>query len=72
MPGKCVIDIPKPFAEHASKVVEGITSLYFPTEDVIIKTNDIEASLIIKDTLDIDIIKQFFDEQNVLTCDGYR
>ena len=29
MSGKCVIDTPKPFAEHADTEVKGITSSYF-------------------------------------------
>ena len=62
---KCVIDTPKPFAEHADKAVKGITSLYLPAEDVLIEPDDIEVSPAIKDTLQIHMIKRFFDEQNV-------
>ena len=65
MSGKCIIDISKSFAEHADKGLEGITSLYLPTEDVLIDTNGINAFIIIKDTLQIHMIKWFYDEQNV-------
>ena len=37
MSGKCVIDTPRPIAEHADKAVKGITSLYRPAEDVLIE-----------------------------------
>ena len=66
MPGKCVIDTPKPFAEHADKAVKGTTSLYLLAEDVLIESDDIEASSRIKNTLQIHIITRFFDEQNIL------
>ena len=62
---ECVIDTPKPFAEHAVKAVKSITSLYIPSEDVLMESDDIETSLRIKDTLQIHMIKWFFDEQNV-------
>ena len=65
MSGKCVIDTPKQSAEHVDKVVKGITSLYLPAEDVSIQPDDIEASPRIIDTLQIHLIKRFFDEQNV-------
>ena len=65
MSGKCVIDIPKPFAKYANKAVKGITSLYITAQDVLIEPDDIEASPRIKDKLQIDLSKQFFDKQNV-------
>ena len=65
MSGKCVTDTPKQFAEYANKAVKGITSLYLPEEDVLIEPDDIKASPRIKDTLQIQMIKRFFDEQNV-------
>ena len=65
MSGKCVIDTSKPFAEHPDRVVKGITSLYLPAEDILIESDDIEASPRIKDILPIHMIKQFFDEQDV-------
>ena len=65
MSGKSVTDTPKPFVEHADKVVKDITPLYRPAEDVFIEPDDIEASPRIKDTLQIHMIKRFFDEQNV-------
>ena len=65
MSGKSVIDIPKPFAEHADKAIKGITSLYVPAEDVLMEPDNINASLRIKDTLQIHMTKQFFDDQNV-------
>ena len=63
--GKCVIDIPKPFAEHTDKAVKGITFLYLPAEDVLRDPDDIEASPSTKDTLQIHMIKRFFDEQYI-------
>ena len=65
MSGKSVTDTPKPFVEHADKVVKDITPLYRPVENVFIEPDDIEASPRIKDTLQIHMIKRFFDEQNV-------
>ena len=64
MSGKSVTDTPKPFVEHADKVVKDITPLYRPA-DVFIEPDDIEASPRIKDTLQIHMIKRFFDKQNV-------
>ena len=43
MSGKCVIDTPKPFAEHIDEVIKGITSFYLPP-DVLIEPGDIEDS----------------------------
>ena len=65
MSGKFVIDTSKPFAGRADKVVKGITSLYLPAEDVLIEPDDIDASPRIKHTLQIHMIKRFFDAQNV-------
>ena len=65
MSGKCVIDMPKQFAEHADKAVKGITSLHLPAEDVLIEPDDIEACPRIQETLKIHMIKWFFDQQNV-------
>ena len=65
MSGKCVIDTSKPFAGRADKVGKGITSLYLPAEDVLIEPDDIDTSPRIKHTLQIRMIKPFFDEQNV-------
>ena len=61
MSGKYVTDAPKQFAEHADKAVKGITSLYLPAEDVLIEPDNIKASPRIKDTLQIHMIKRFFD-----------
>ena len=48
MSGKSVIDTPKSFPEHADKAVKGVTSLYLPTEDVLIEPDHIvpERSLL--------------------------
>ena len=37
MSGKCVIDTPRPIADHADKAVKGITSLYIPAVNVLIE-----------------------------------
>ena len=65
MSGKSVIDTPKQFAQHANKEVKSITSGYLPAEDVLIEPEDIQASLRIKYTLQIHMIKRFFDKENV-------
>ena len=62
MSGKSVIDTPKQLAQHANKEVKGITSGYLPAEDVLIEPEDIQASLRIKYTLQIHMIKRFFDK----------
>ena len=51
--------------EHTDKAFKGATYLYLPAEDVLIEPDKIKASPRIKDTLQIHIIKRFFDEQNV-------
>ena len=51
--------------EHTDKAFKGATYLYLPAEDVLIEPDNIKASPRIKDTLQIHIIKRFFDEQNV-------
>ena len=71
MSGKSIIDTPYPFVEYVDKAVKGITSLYLSVEDILIAPDDIEASLRIKDTLQIPMIKWLPDKQNVpylLTC----
>ena len=65
MLGKCVIDRPKEFVEYAEKTVKGITSLYPPSEDVLVEPGDIEVSPKIHETLKVHIVKRFFDQQNV-------
>ena len=44
MSGKCVIDTPKEFAEYSKKAVKGITSLYLPSEDVLVDPGDTKVS----------------------------
>ena len=51
--------------EHVNKAAKGITFLYFPAEDVLIELDNIKTSPRIKDTLQIHMIKRFFDKQNV-------
>ena len=51
----------KTIYEHADEAVKGITSLHL-LADVSIEPDDIKASTRIKDTLQIDMIKRFFDE----------
>ena len=64
MSGKCVIDTPKEFPKYAEKAVKGITSLYLPSEDVLVEPGDIEISLKIHETLQVYMVKRFFDQQN--------
>ena len=61
MSGKCVLDTSQPFVEQADKAVKGKTSTYLPAEDVLIEPDDIEVSPRIKDTLQIHMIKRFFN-----------
>ena len=55
MSGKCVIDTPKQFAEHAEKVAKGITSLY-----VLVDPDDIEVSPSIHEMLQVHMVKRHF------------
>ena len=64
MSRKCEIDAPKQFVKHADKAVKGITSLYL-SADISIEPDEIEASPRINGTFQIQIIKRFFNEQNV-------
>ena len=71
MSWKYVIDTPKQFVKHSDKAVKYITSLCFPA-DVLIAPDDIEASLTIKYTLQIHMIKPFFNEQNVPYLQNFK
>ena len=72
MSGKCVIDMPKEFAEYAEKAVQGITSLYLPSQDVLVKPGDIDVSPKIHETLQVHMVKRFFDQQNVLYLQFFK
>ena len=48
MSGKCMIDTPQKFADHADKTITGITSLYLPEEEVLVGPEDIEKAHIVK------------------------
>ena len=72
MSGKCVIDTPKQFAEYAERLVKGITSLYLPTEKVLKEPEDIESSQRITDTLQIHMVKRFFDNRKVCFLEFYH
>ena len=72
MSGKCVIDTPKEFAEHAEKVVKCITSLYLPADDVLVEPDDIEVSPRIHETLQVHMVKRRFDQRNVPYLEFYR
>ena len=54
----------KQFAEYTKKVEKGIASLYLPAQDVLIQPGDTEVSPKIKNILQIQMTKRFFDEQN--------
>lgn len=47
MSGKCVVDTPQKFADHADKTT-GITSLCLPEEEVLVGPEDIEKADIVK------------------------
>ena len=66
--GKCVINH---FAEHADKSIKGITSFYLPAEVVLIEPDDIEESQKIKETLQIHMVKRFFDQWKVVHLEFY-
>ena len=72
MSEKCVIDIPKQFAEYAESAVRGITSLYLPTEEVLKEPDDIGNSPRITDTLQIHIVKRCFDNRKVCFLEFYN
>ena len=67
IPGKCVIDTPKQFAEYAERSVKGITSLHLLKEP-----EDIESSPRITDTLQIHMVKIFFDKRKVCFLEFYH
>ena len=71
MSGKCVIDTPREFTEHAEKVVKGITSLYLPAEDLLVKPDDIQVSPRIYETLQVHMVKRRFDQRNVPSLELY-
>ena len=66
--GKCVINH---FAEHADKSIKGIKSFYLPAEVVLIEPDDIEESPKIKETLQIHMVKRFFDQRKVVHLEFY-
>ena len=51
--------------QRAEKVVQVKTSMYLHAEDVLIEPGNIEASPRIEDTLQIHMIKRFFNKQKV-------
>ena len=72
MSAKCVIDKPKEFAEHAEKVVKGITSLYLPAEDVLVEPDDIEVSPRMHEMLEVHMVKRRLGQRNVPYLEFYR
>ena len=69
---KCIIGTPKQFAEYAERSVNGITSLYLPTEEVLKEPEDIESSRRIAATLQIHVVKRFFDNRKVCVLEFYH
>ena len=53
---KCVIKSPNEFSNYANKVVNGITSLYLPEDDLLTKVDHIEEVLKIPETLSIHML----------------
>ena len=72
MSGKCVIDTPKQFAEHADKSIKGITSLYLPSDEVMTEPDGMDLSPKIPETLKIHMIKCLFDHQKVSYIEFYK
>ena len=58
MSGKCVIDKPQQFADHADKKITGKTSLYLLEEEVLVEPEDIEKAPKIKETLQVHMVKK--------------
>ena len=72
MSEKCIIGTPKQFAEYAERSVNGITSLYLPTEEVLKEPEDIESTRRIAATLQIHVVKRFFDNRKVCVLEFYH
>lgn len=67
----CATDNPKQFVKHADKSIKIITPLYLLTEEVLIKPYDIKEFPKIKETLQIRMLKCFFDQQKVAYLEFY-
>ena len=67
----CATDNPKQFVKHADKSIKIITPLYLLTEEVLIKPYDIKEFPKIKETLQIHMLKCFFDQQKVAYLEFY-
>ena len=63
---KCVIKSPNEFSNYANKVVNGITSLYLPEDDLLTKVDHIEEVLKIPGTLSIHVSEKFQRRFNLL------
>ena len=72
MSEKCVIDTPKQFLENAEISIKEITSLLFPKEEVLKEPEDIEISPRITDTLQIHMVKLYFDNRKVCFLEFYH
>lgn len=72
MSEKCVIDTPKQFLENAEISIKEITSLLFPKEEVLKEPEDIEISPRLTDTLQIHMVKRFFNIRTVWFLEFYH
>ena len=72
MSEKCVIDTPKQFLENAEISIKEITSLLFPKEEVLKEPEDIEISPRITDTLQIHMVKLYFDNRKICFLEFYH
>ena len=69
---KCVIKSPNEFSNYANKVVNGITSLYLPEDDLLTKVDHIEEVLKIPETLSIHMLVRNFNEDSICSIQFFN
>ena len=67
MPYKCLIKNAKDFAEYANKIINGITSIYMPINDLLTEPDNIENAPKIPETLSIHKVTRSFNEDNIFS-----
>ena len=70
MPYKCLIKNAKDFAEYANKIINGITSIYMPINDLLTEPDNIENAPKIPETLSIHKVTRVFNEDNICFIDS--
>ena len=69
---KCVTKSPNEFSNYANKVVNGITSLYLPEDDLLTKVDHIEEVLKIPETLSIHMLVRNFNEDSICSIQFFN